>query len=369
VPHLAFIEPDRYDRLIAALDARHAGPRVRGPGLAAAGAGGVPKKRTIWPGQHVTCGICGRAYYWGGHGQIRHLMCSGARAYRCWNAATFDGTEGGRRLAEAVLSLVEALPDFDATFREKVEAATRARRSARLEALGRLDREVEAADRELTNLIDAVARMGYSPALQDRLREVEAREARLDAERADLRRRPDEAPPLPPVDELRRRAREAVGRLDFDDPEFGRLMHRLVPRIEVFPCQPLDGGAVVLRAEMTVNLAPLVGAAADGLGGLMVATATVDLFDPPQRVAYRERVGALRARGLTERAAARELGLTVTAAQRAMALQRRMQAAGVADAYRRLSAPTEGRPGRHQHPRYRFERLDDSAGRMPPGSK
>ena len=366
VPHLAFIATDRYDRVIAALGARHAacarGRKAGAPDTRA----GVPKKRTVWPGQHVACGICGRPYYWGGHGQRAHLMCSGARTYRCWNVASFEGAEAGRRLAEAVLCLVEALPDFDAAFRDKVEAATRARRSARAEALCRLDREGEATGRELKNLIDAVAQMGYSPALRDRLGEVEARKARLDAERADLRRRPDEAPPLPPIEELRRRAREAVGRLAFDDPEFGRLMHRLVPRIEVYPCQPLDGGAVVLRAELTANLAPLLGAAGDGLGGLRVGMATVDLFDAPQRIAYRERVVALRERGLTERATARELGLTQPAVQRAMALHRKMQAAGATDAYRRLMAPTDGKPGRHRHPRYRFEPLDGSAARTPP---
>ena len=127
-------------------------------------------------------------------------------------------------------------------------------------------------------------------------------------------------------------------------------MHRLVPRIEVYPCQPLDGGAVVLRAELTANLAPLLGAAGDGLGGLMVGMATVNLFDAPQRIAYRERAVALRERGLTERATARELGLTQPAVQRTMALHRKMQAAGATDAYRRLMAPTDGKPGRTQAP-------------------
>jgi hypothetical protein len=102
------------------------------------------------------------------------------------------------------------------------------------------------------------------------------------------------------------------------------------------------------------------------LGGLTVGTATVDLFDAPQRIAYRERVVALRERGLTERLTARELGLTQPAVQRAMALHRKMQAAGATDAYRRLIAPTAGKPRRHRHPRYRFEPLDGSAARTPP---
>ena len=163
-------------------------------------------------------------------------------------------------MAEAILILAESLPDFDEVFRSKVESAARARQSARDGGLmGRLVREAEAAGRELSNLLDAVAPMGYSPGLQSRLAEAEARKVRLDAELGDLRRQPDETPQLPPVVELKRRAREAIGQFAFDDPGFGRLMHRLVPRIEVFPHRPLDGGAVVLRAELTINLAPLLG--------------------------------------------------------------------------------------------------------------
>ena len=360
VPHLAFIEPTRFDLLIAELDARHAAcARGRVVGTADTRAG-VSKKRTDWPGQHVACGVCGRMFYWGGHGQAGRLMCSGAKDYACWNGATFDGAQGARRMAEAVLALAESLPDFDGDFLCRVESEARARASADADAMGRLARECEGAGRELANLLDAVARMGFSPALQDRLSEAEARKARLDAELADLRRRPGGAVRLPPVAELKRLAREAVGRLAFDEPEFGRLMRRLVPRIVASPHRPLDGGAVVLRAELTVNLAPLLGDAADALGGLIVRTAAVDLFDPPQRVAFRERVVALRGQGMTEARAAKEQGLTVTAAQRAMGLDRRMRAIGAVDPYRPLVAPPDddGKLRRHEHVRYRFRPLD-----------
>ena len=297
-------------------------------------------------------------------------MCSGVRDYTCWNAATFDGAEAARRLAEAVLSVAESLPDFDEAFRAKVEAEAGARRSARAGASARLVREAEAAGHELSNLLDAVARMGYSPALESRLTEAEARKARRDSELADLRRQPDEVPPLPPVAELKQRAREAVGRIAFDDPEFGRLMHRLVPKVEVFPYRPLDGGAVVLRAELTVNLAPLLGDAGGPLGGLIVRTVTVDLFDPPQRLAHRERVLALRGQGMTDRAAAQELGLTPTAVHRAMALHGRMQEVGAVDPYRRLVGPPDGdsKFRRHEHPRYRFQPLDGAPGSIVPGA-
>lgn len=360
VPHLVFIEAGRYDRLIAALDARNAacarGRRGRTPDARA----GVPKKWTVWPGQHVVCGNCGRLYYWGGHGKAGYLMCSGARAHRCWNGVTFDGADAARRLTGAVLTLAEGLPDFDRAFLADVEEAAGARRSARAEGLRRLDAEIRGVEAELINLVDAVAKMGHSAALQAHLAEVEAHKASLMSERSCLMRQPDEVPALPSPAELRERARSEVGRMAFDDPEFGRLMHVLVPRVEVFPYRLLDGGKVRLRAEMRVDLAPLLGAAGEALGGLISRSITVDLFDPPQRAAYRERVVAMRESGRTERQAAGDLGLTVTAAQNAIKLHRRMQASGLTDAYVPLLATPDGGGGRlrrQAHVRYQFEPL------------
>jgi DNA invertase Pin-like site-specific DNA recombinase len=68
VPHLAFIEPARYDRLVAELADRNEaygrGRRAKATERPAP----ASRKRTAWPGQHVTCGACGRPFYWGGHG-------------------------------------------------------------------------------------------------------------------------------------------------------------------------------------------------------------------------------------------------------------------------------------------------------------
>jgi DNA invertase Pin-like site-specific DNA recombinase len=90
VPHLAFIEPERYDRLIRLLDARNAKYRRKGVG-GVDPRKDVPKKRTVWPGQHITCGVCGRPYVYGGNGQKDDLMCRGAHEYRCWNALAVEG--------------------------------------------------------------------------------------------------------------------------------------------------------------------------------------------------------------------------------------------------------------------------------------
>jgi hypothetical protein len=111
-PHLAFIEPARYDRLIQLLDERNAKYRRKGSG-GSDPRKGVPKKRTVWPGQHLDCGVCGRPYVYGGHGQKDHLMCRGAHDYRCWNAITVDGPLAAGKLIAAIRAAIAGLADFD----------------------------------------------------------------------------------------------------------------------------------------------------------------------------------------------------------------------------------------------------------------
>lgn len=94
------------------------------------GSSGCGRCRTVWPAQHARCGVCGRLFYRGGHGQKEHLMCAGVRDYQCWNGATFDGRLAADRLLQAVLARIEELPDFDPVFRAKVQARVADRRAA-----------------------------------------------------------------------------------------------------------------------------------------------------------------------------------------------------------------------------------------------
>lgn len=67
-PHLAFFDADYYDRVVAAADERNGKYRRKlhdGQDCRA----NTPKKRTRCPGQMVFCGVCGRLYVFGGHGQ------------------------------------------------------------------------------------------------------------------------------------------------------------------------------------------------------------------------------------------------------------------------------------------------------------
>src|SRR5262249_25046530 len=154
-PHLAFIEPDRYDRLLQRLHQRNTKNKSkRIDGL-------DPRKnrahkRTVWLGQHIDCGICGRPYVYGGNGLKDHLMCRGAHEYRCWNGLTVDGPLAAHKLITAIRTEIASLPDFDPVLLQLVEEQQRRRQEVNGQRSQELAARSLAIDREIQNIVAAI---------------------------------------------------------------------------------------------------------------------------------------------------------------------------------------------------------------------
>lgn len=364
-PHLAFIEPARYDRLITILREKNAhyavGRRLKvDPRL------GRPKKKTIWPGQHVTCGVCGRPFVYGGHGRTKYLMCSGARSYQCWNGATFDAVAAAKKMATAIFDTIAALPDFDPAFVELVRQQSSLLEDSRHTEIQELERKLLKNDRELDNLFASLKDLGGSPRLNEEIKSMEAEKKRTEYKLQELRSLPTTAIVLPSAKEIILLGRQAFQELAHESHEFAKLMKKLIPTIIVKPVRCIDQANVHLRANFELSLAKLIPdrRVMDAVEPLLRRELVVDLFDPPQRVAYRQQVVPMRAAGMTERAVAKQLGLTVTATQRAAELNRLMVSLGIIDPYVLVTEPDprNTKLRRHLHPRYRFEPLPGFGG-------
>ena len=360
-PHLAFIEPDRYDRVIRLLKLRNSKYRRRGQDGRDTRAN-VPKKRTRWPGQHIYCGICGRLYVFGGHGQTDHLMCNGAREYKCWNGITVDGPLAARKLSDAIFECIANMPDFDEGFLAMIREEWHKSHDQSQSRIREISKQIERMDREVNNLVQAIRNSGGSPSLLNELQRLEQEKNTLIVERDASQLAPKPTVEIPSMDEIRRLARESFEGLAIESPEFGRQMKRMIPRIVVFPYRLIDGGRVVLRGKFKLDLSPYAlgfNHGGDSPGPLRDEL-VVDLFNPPQRVEYRESVQRLRADGLTERQVAEQLGITITAAQRSAALTRLMNEQQLSDPYMPVVEPPEDvtKLRRHKHKRYRFEPLE-----------
>jgi DNA invertase Pin-like site-specific DNA recombinase len=358
-PHLAFFEAEYYDRVIRLLDARNACYKRKGTNGRDTRKG-VPKKRTTWPGQHLCCGICNRMYYWTGIGERKLMKCSGSQNYQCWNAVEVNGELIARKLLNAIFNEIMSLPGFDAALQDEFVRHWDETQSSLKERRQEIRRRLEANEKGIANVTAAVAEIGISPALHEKLHQLERDQQSLRDELSQLEQAKDQAPAMPSIDALRAKAKELVDTFVPGNPEMQRLMRELIGDLRVFPYQLCDGGWVVLRAHFELRLEALTGGAWPETGpAFLHRTMVVDLFDPPQRERFRTQVVALRGEGRTERAVAAILGIKQPAVQYAMALARRMAERGLTDPYVPVTDPAAA-PGlsRHRHRRYRFEPLD-----------
>ncbi|QDU73737.1 hypothetical protein Pan97_07360 [Bremerella volcania] len=360
-PHLAFVEAHRYDALIRFLDKKNAAYRRkkmdgRDPRAM------VPKKRTRFPGQQVFCAVCGHPMRWGGHGQVDRLVCKGAKEYKCWQGATFDGNLASEKILAAVLQAIEELPDFAENLQSQIMEESQTLTDSRYSEKKQIQKRIDSLNREMANLIQFVKSGNHSEVLTREIAETELQLTEAKFELQELGERSCLVPKLPSSDMVRELAKDAITK-HLDCPyRMSRVMRPLIPRIEAHPMRLCVGGSVLIRAKFQMTLCHLIPGMKDFSVAreAMTRTIEVDLFEPVQRELFREQVVKLRETGMYQRDIAAHLGITQPAVQNALKLQGVMDASGLKDPYVPVTeAPTDlGRMRRHRHSRFEFQQYD-----------
>lgn len=358
-PHLAFIDPERYDRVVALLKARNQN-KGRKPINGQDPLRYRPKKRTAFPGQMVTCGICGRQLVYGSHGQENSLSCHGGKDYLCWNSISLDSKIVQTQVPAMLLHFYKQLPIFAEDFfnqvQQELEAADNERRLKR----AALESEKVDVEKSATNVLDLMQQHGNTPIVIQAMKRIEERQAELKVMELELARLSAKIPKVPDPQELALLAENALKNLDVASFEFAAAMRKVITRFVVLPYRLCDGGHPVLRAFLTINLLGLADIPST-VGGSSALTRHVvlDLFAKPQRVTHREQVLGLLSQGLDQRSVAQQLGITQPAVQHAVALNKIMIQHGLSDPYVLLMAPPADyrklRSWRHR--RYQFTPL------------
>lgn len=359
-PHLAHVREDLWEEVNELRKMRNQG-LGRKPANGSDPLAGVSRTRTIFPGQHARCGICGRLFVWGGHGKNEHMMCAGVHDYLCWNAMTFDGHLASKRIVSALLNKLEELPEFDLVMLEKLNKELDATRESQSAECKMAERELTGIDQKIANLSDAIADTGLDEILGAKLRELKMQRLHLLQKIASFKETPQQEATLPPLATLKQRLHDALQTLAAESVEFGHLMNTIIRDLRIFPFRICDGNRIVQRGTFTINLVPLLksGKVPAVIEDILRHEVTIDLFDPPQRVQFREQIMSFTQNDLTLAQAAQRLGITKVAAQNAIRLNRIMEEKGLTDPFEPLAEPPFGdtKIKRHLHPRYRFTPL------------
>jgi len=356
VPHLAFIEPERYDRVIRLLKKRNAKYK-RSESVVNDPRAGIPKRQTRWPGQHLRCGVCGRLFVFGGHGKKERMMCTGARDHKCWNAMTVSGPEVAAAVAERLRELVCDLPDFDSIWVTEYKAQRKSHLGEQDSRLKTLRKKLEAENRKLGKFLDALAEAESSNAIVERIRQCEDNVADLKDGISTLESEHQNSPALPSLEEIQGVAEEAFTEIAVESIDFSRLVRKLLDDFFVLPYRLADGGAVQPRVTFQVSLGRLLNSNLDL--PITQRYCQVDLMKQPKRLRYLNDVVKLEGEGMKHKDIAEKLGIFKSEVGYALKLHRLMTELGIDEPWipMRSSQQVYECFKRVRNPRFKFEPL------------
>lgn len=368
-PHLAFLTEQEFDDLNVLLDEKNGCHRRKTVN------GTDPlwrrsRSQSIFPGMHARCCYCGHHYVWGANGMVENLMCSNSREWRCWHSIGFCGPVVTQKLVAEIRRQLSGLNGFDEQFAGMVKNAGSGLAEKFDEEWRNLHHDEALHQRQEENLGAAIAEVGLDELLTTKLAAIKANRLELLKRRHRLERRGQRQLVLPQsMAALLGMLEEEFQQLAFDSPAFGKFMRSLIPEFYVYAVRLCDGGHLLPRAKLRLNLA---GTYPDvnlipGLAEMLTQDVTLDLFEAPQRERIREEAAQLHSSGMGPKAISQIIAEkpTATAVQNALALHRQMLSLGLSSPYVTLQAPPDDYPKlrRHKHTRYRFEPLD---GYQPP---
>ncbi|WP_194242529.1 recombinase family protein [Gimesia benthica] len=363
-PHLAFFSPDEIDPVLEALEKKNAHFKRKKNTNGVDCRSLVPKKRTRAFGQHATCFYCGFHYVWGGNGMTDNLMCSNSREWHCWNSVGFNGPHAAHNMLGVILEALSSLEGIDAQYQEllqQTQAGGPSNLRTRENKLDRDEKKIEHENEKIKKLIREVNDVDPT-ILYEMMSELTERKKKLSQDRLALMYAKNRQLDLPKSTlEIKEILLHHLEDIDIHSHEFGDLIRELVPEIHVYLVRLIDGGHLLPRAKIRLNLAGSIPdvASIPELQQLLSRELTLDLFKPPQRELIRPEAVRLATAGLEQREIARRLegNPTQTAVWNALKLHQQMLEQGLTSPYKFVDEPPEDyhKLRRHKNKKYSFQ--------------
>jgi site-specific DNA recombinase len=297
----------------------------------------MPRTRSLWPGQAVTCGVCGGLmYYMGSYLKCRNSLPGPRQS--CWNHVQVPAA----LTRERVLAwLMQSIDNNDAWRHAMVEVAwseVERRNHQSTRCHGNLQREIAAMERQAGNLAAAIAAGGQLQTLVQKLQSVEQslQQARA-AQTAESVSHAGGQNEILSREHVEANLSDTLCSLLHGSCHFADWMRQLVPIFVVHPVQALDSGQVRPRAILTARWRAAVGVteAEQGKGAEEDVEVILDLFEPPLHIRHLPQCVAAKQEHphLSLKGIAQLLGINHMTVKRAFDYARRMQSLGMTNPY------------------------------------
>jgi hypothetical protein len=332
-PELAHMTPEEHTELLAVINDVE---QESGAGQAKGRESPLwnrPRARSLWPGQHATCAICGgRMYRYGDFLRCQHSTVNSVRP--CWNHVQVEYTFTHTKVLAWVMNVLNRQPAvrervIQIAWSEFERVRQRHRRSG-----GSLQEGITDLEGQEKRLAKAIAKGGEMDALLAELAEAQSQLRQARRKLKQITQEVEENSEFSSQEDVAARLDEALARMTLVSLDFADFLRQLIPVFVIQPVQALDRPQVRPRAKLTLRLD-----AWTTQGETPFETSVeLDLFEPPLHIHHLQ--ACLVAKQACPEASLKEiaasLGINHMTVNRAFDYARRMEKEGMIDPYREI---------------------------------
>ena len=241
---------------------------------------GIARGDTLWPGNHITCGVCEACLYWNSPKLLKCRNTLASRSTKCWNQVLVNAEQVRQKLIPKILEALSARPDvldglIDsawAEFERSVSVQNR-KRSAD-------EKRLKEYQKDAQKLAEAIAKQPLDTLIAE-LAKTEKEIKKLKTELARDQKQREQEKRFLTREDVVARLPEALLELSRTSFEFDAVMREMFPDFYVQPIQALDTPQI--HPRVVLWLPEESSDSPDGPKPLRESI-TIDAFDAPLHI-------------------------------------------------------------------------------------
>lgn len=242
---------------------------------------GIARGDTLWPGNHITCGVCEKCLYWNSPKQLKCRNTLASRCTKCWNQVLVNAEKVRLKLIPRILEALSARPEL---FNSLVDAAwAEFERSVNVQNRKRTadEKQLKEFQKDAQKLAEAIAKQPLDTLITE-LAKTEKEIKKLKTELSRDQKKQEQETQFLSREDAVARLPEALLDLSRTSFEFGAVMREMFPHFYVQPIQALDTPQIHPRVILWLPEQP-----SDFPDGntLLRESITIDAFDAPLHIA------------------------------------------------------------------------------------
>jgi|GEM_PF-2225137 len=210
---------------------------------------GIPRRESLWPGQHIKCFNCGEELFWMGPDKLQCRRARPCSDHSCWVQTIVSAEMIRTKLLPQLINYLRSEPELLATVVDAAWDEYRRTSEFGQRKLQELERQLCELEQQSQRIVAAIAKRPESESLLDQLDVIERDLKRVRASVENERQQLRASQTALSREEVEQRLDDTVLDLSRRSRTFGKLLSRTFPDLILISVQALDSNQIHPRVR------------------------------------------------------------------------------------------------------------------------